>query len=164
MRRACIPTGPNPPRGHPLRRASRARPRGLQPPPRKPQRGWDRHVEMRAPGRWRSPPRSTARCGLPDVPRRSARRPPSTHLRAKPLSRKSCASLFACSSTVPVIISAWPFAAGGDSPRTPRSEEHTSELQSLAYLVCRLLLEKKKRITDKDDRYWMSDDVDLSAH
>src|SRR2546425_3188997 len=28
-----------------------------------------------------------------------------------------------------------------------RSEEHTSELQSLAYLVCRLLLEKKKNIT-----------------
>src|SRR5687767_15499679 len=28
---------------------------------------------------------------------------------------------------------------------TPRSEEHTSELQSLAYLVCRLLLEKKKK-------------------
>src|SRR5205823_13832299 len=27
-----------------------------------------------------------------------------------------------------------------------RSEEHTSELQSLAYLVCRLLLEKKKRL------------------
>src|SRR5687767_15277179 len=30
---------------------------------------------------------------------------------------------------------------------TSRSEEHTSELQSLAYLVCRLLLEKKN--TDK---------------
>src|SRR2546425_4870642 len=30
----------------------------------------------------------------------------------------------------------------------PRSEEHTSELQSLAYLVCRLLLEKKKRRSD----------------
>src|SRR3989441_7804896 len=29
-----------------------------------------------------------------------------------------------------------------------RSEEHTSELQSLAYLVCRLLLEKKKTIND----------------
>src|SRR2546425_8710144 len=29
-------------------------------------------------------------------------------------------------------------------PRGARSEEHTSELQSLAYLVCRLLLEKKK--------------------
>src|SRR2546423_11017443 len=28
--------------------------------------------------------------------------------------------------------------------RVARSEEHTSELQSLAYLVCRLLLEKKK--------------------
>src|SRR2546425_8616160 len=28
--------------------------------------------------------------------------------------------------------------------RLVRSEEHTSELQSLAYLVCRLLLEKKK--------------------
>src|SRR5687767_15558985 len=30
-----------------------------------------------------------------------------------------------------------------------RSEEHTSELQSLAYLVCRLLLEKKKKKKDK---------------
>src|SRR3989441_10452098 len=30
-------------------------------------------------------------------------------------------------------------------PQPPRSEEHTSELQSLAYLVCRLLLEKKKQ-------------------
>src|SRR2546425_8800975 len=29
-----------------------------------------------------------------------------------------------------------------------RSEEHTSELQSLAYLVCRLLLEKKKKSTN----------------
>src|SRR2546425_4555448 len=33
-----------------------------------------------------------------------------------------------------------PVLAGRD-----RSEEHTSELQSLAYLVCRLLLEKKKK-------------------
>src|SRR2546425_8677914 len=30
-----------------------------------------------------------------------------------------------------------------------RSEEHTSELQSLAYLVCRLLLEKKKKKNKK---------------
>src|SRR2546425_9655696 len=30
-------------------------------------------------------------------------------------------------------------------PHVCRSEEHTSELQSLAYLVCRLLLEKKKK-------------------
>src|SRR2546425_7859328 len=32
-----------------------------------------------------------------------------------------------------------------DEDHRPRSEEHTSELQSLAYLVCRLLLEKKKK-------------------
>src|SRR3712207_8862896 len=31
----------------------------------------------------------------------------------------------------------------------PRSEEHTSELQSRQYLVCRLLLEKKKPIVQK---------------
>src|SRR5687767_15553324 len=31
-----------------------------------------------------------------------------------------------------------------------RSEEHTSELQSLAYLVCRLLLEKKKKHNCQD--------------
>src|SRR2546425_3332627 len=33
---------------------------------------------------------------------------------------------------------------GGAEAGAQRSEEHTSELQSLAYLVCRLLLEKKK--------------------
>src|SRR2546425_5198748 len=40
-----------------------------------------------------------------------------------------------------------PIGAGGrrgDDFGGSRSEEHTSELQSLAYLVCRLLLEKKK--------------------
>src|SRR2546423_11041801 len=39
-------------------------------------------------------------------------------------------------------------ADAGDHARQhaqTRSEEHTSELQSLAYLVCRLLLEKKKK-------------------
>src|SRR2546425_12287389 len=35
-------------------------------------------------------------------------------------------------------------------PPRRRSEEHTSELQSLAYLVCRLLLEKKKNILDRN--------------
>src|SRR2546425_3734751 len=34
---------------------------------------------------------------------------------------------------------------GGGCRAEQRSEEHTSELQSLAYLVCRLLLEKKKK-------------------
>src|SRR2546425_8515699 len=42
-----------------------------------------------------------------------------------------------------------PVAADKPKPKdlvqVTRSEEHTSELQSLAYLVCRLLLEKKKK-------------------
>src|SRR2546425_6121716 len=37
----------------------------------------------------------------------------------------------------------------GENRRGHRSEEHTSELQSLAYLVCRLLLEKKKNTSLK---------------
>src|SRR2546425_6181786 len=41
--------------------------------------------------------------------------------------------------------SSLPGAHGREESR--RSEEHTSELQSLAYLVCRLLLEKKKKKT-----------------
>src|SRR5215469_13814548 len=36
-------------------------------------------------------------------------------------------------------------SSDGDIPRLPRSEEHTSELQSRRDLVCRLLLEKKKK-------------------
>src|SRR2546425_7132917 len=43
----------------------------------------------------------------------------------------------------------WCHVMDGESYDDPevatRSEEHTSELQSLAYLVCRLLLEKKKK-------------------
>src|SRR2546425_6511929 len=39
-----------------------------------------------------------------------------------------------------------------EAPGAYRSEEHTSELQSLAYLVCRLLLEKKKKKTDNNNR------------
>src|SRR3712207_9141944 len=37
----------------------------------------------------------------------------------------------------------------GDDPPPQRSEEHTSELQSRQYLVCRLLLEKKKKKNTK---------------
>src|SRR3712207_9001303 len=41
-----------------------------------------------------------------------------------------------------------PHPERGERVRQPvRSEEHTSELQSRQYLVCRLLLEKKKSIT-----------------
>src|SRR5438552_11102714 len=40
-----------------------------------------------------------------------------------------------------------PFVTAGDKPtRRERSEEHTSELQSPDHLVCRLLLEKKKKV------------------
>src|SRR5205814_10253022 len=37
-------------------------------------------------------------------------------------------------------------ARGGRAHGNVRSEEHTSELQSLRHLVCRLLLEKKKKL------------------
>src|SRR5947209_15773587 len=54
-------------------------------------------------------------------------------------------------STPPMISDTYanscpPTAAAPASPSAPgaRSEEHTSELQSRQYLVCRLLLEKKK--------------------
>src|SRR3712207_8137845 len=44
-------------------------------------------------------------------------------------------------------ICAWGcFLTNGSEVKTSRSEEHTSELQSRQYLVCRLLLEKKTSI------------------
>src|SRR6476659_11380988 len=39
----------------------------------------------------------------------------------------------------------WPELTQRSSASSTRSEEHTSELQSLRHLVCRLLLEKKKK-------------------
>src|SRR5205823_12456646 len=44
--------------------------------------------------------------------------------------------------TASIAAASWPAAT---PQQLTRSEEHTSELQSLAYLVCRLLLEKKKQ-------------------
>src|SRR5687767_15540726 len=41
-----------------------------------------------------------------------------------------------------------------EEPFGPRSEEHTSELQSLAYLVCRLLLETKKVLRSMCANHW----------
>src|SRR2546425_8418754 len=70
------------------------------------------------------------------------RRPPrSTLFPYTTLFRSHCPSTArrGPTSTMPSILPAtksWP---------AKRSEEHTSELQSLAYLVCRLLLEKKKK-------------------
>src|SRR2546422_7485776 len=53
---------------------------------------------------------------------------------------------------------AWPFAAApqcspGRDARHFRSEEHTSELQSRLHLVCRLLLEKKKKNSQHIDHH-----------
>src|SRR2546425_11809996 len=49
-------------------------------------------------------------------------------------------------NSLPVVLT-WDSAVSNYPSATikTRSEEHTSELQSLAYLVCRLLLEKKKK-------------------
>src|SRR5712672_1581240 len=53
--------------------------------------------------------------------------------------------LTATSSSSP-LLTTWLASSTKRLPMVlPRSEEHTSELQSLAYLVCRLLLEKKKK-------------------
>src|SRR2546425_4857674 len=57
----------------------------------------------------------------------------AARLRLEASRRSRSATRSKCRSTAPI---AW-----------DRSEEHTSELQSLAYLVCRLLLEKKKKDT-----------------
>src|SRR3712207_7035047 len=76
--------------------------------------------------------------------------------------RQSCSQALFCHCTLR-LISIQPertferlrYSFGGDrpsqtahlalSPYLQRSEEHTSELQSRQYLVCRLLLEKKKK-------------------
>src|SRR3712207_7397250 len=43
------------------------------------------------------------------------------------------------------VLAAPPYVEDGVGEGVRRSEEHTSELQSRQYLVCRLLLEKKKK-------------------
>src|SRR5258707_11102520 len=50
--------------------------------------------------------------------------------------------------TDPQLINPWGISRG-----SARSEEHTSELQSRQYLVCRLLLEKKKKNKKKEILY-----------
>src|SRR2546425_7434749 len=80
------------------------------------------------------------------------RRPPrSTLFPYTTLSRSAAAAAAAEEAArTPELASAAPATAPKvAAPAWPqarmRSEEHTSELQSLAYLVCRLLLEKKKK-------------------
>src|SRR2546423_10730054 len=72
------------------------------------------------------------------------RRPPrSTLFPYTTLFRSRPGEGSAYSPASPSPSSSWGFESWSKSPCS-RSEEHTSELQSLAYLVCRLLLEKKK--------------------
>src|SRR2546425_5603519 len=76
------------------------------------------------------------------------RRPPrSTLFPYTTLFRSIISTRFSSSRTLPghgyFIIAS--IARGSNPFMVLRSEEHTSELQSLAYLVCRLLLEKKKK-------------------
>src|SRR5205823_14333684 len=82
---------------------------------------------------------SDLRSGMSRIPTgRPARWPPSGRRGAAAPSRGTTCTR-AGATTAP--------AACTTSAAAPtRSEEHTSELQSLAYLVCRLLLEKKKKI------------------
>src|SRR3712207_7472988 len=51
-----------------------------------------------------------------------------------------------CSSSSPTVCSSSASSASAALGCGARSEEHTSELQSRQYLVCRLLLEKKKHL------------------
>src|SRR3712207_7826053 len=53
---------------------------------------------------------------------------------------------------------------GTSTSRRPRSEEHTSELQSRQYLVCRLLLEKKKKSTNISSIFSFSLSHSLSSY
>src|SRR3712207_8171709 len=77
------------------------------------------------------------------------RRPPrSTLFPYTTLFRSSCTEALSRSRPSPPSPPPRPARAGRYTPllepSRPRSEEHTSELQSRQYLVCRLLLEKKK--------------------
>src|SRR2546427_10539084 len=67
-------------------------------------------------------------------PPRSTLFPYTTLFRSPAKFRSSC--LPACRYTRGSVVARWP---------ARRSEEHTSELQSQSNLVCRLLLEKKKK-------------------
>src|SRR2546425_8400392 len=79
-------------------------------------------------------------------PPRSTLFPYTTLFRSSPAGRKTSARPQAPIASPPRAASARGARDRVGRMTTPRrSEEHTSELQSLAYVVCRLLLEKKNR-------------------
>src|SRR2546426_8156902 len=95
----------------------------------------------------RRPPRSTLFPYTTLFRSRSARRDRAGHevAEARPRGRRRCGRRPRGGRAAP------DWAAAARPPRDAarhRSEEHTSELQSPCNLVCRLLLEKKKKITD----------------
>src|SRR5205823_12114314 len=83
-------------------------------------------------------------------PPRSTLFPYTTLFRSRPsLHRafeKSGSALFPMAILFVFLFLSAKVIVGFIEPVRSRSEEHTSELQSLAYLVCRLLLEKKKTV------------------
>src|SRR3712207_7846512 len=99
----------------------------------------------------RRPPRSTLfpyttlfRSSAVRSPQSAVLRPRTALSCAKPPARARFAQTCLLTRVAVVIL------PGGPCPRAQkgqrwRSEEHTSELQSRQYLVCRLLLEKKKK-------------------
>src|SRR2546425_9124406 len=91
----------------------------------------------------RRPPRSTL---FPYTTLFRSRRNRFLHLFMKKFTREPVIPFRRASPEVSLIflsLADIPFLTY--SEYVQRSEEHTSELQSLAYLVCRLLLEKKKK-------------------
>src|SRR5438445_4110248 len=82
-------------------------------------------------------------------PPKSTLFPYTTLFRSQPRSRISWSRSIPSSATFRTgckcCSTARRMTAAVEQHLQPRSEEHTSELQSRQYLVCRLLLEKKKR-------------------
>src|SRR5258705_9662232 len=82
------------------------------------------------------------------------RRPPrSTLFPYTTLFRSTICSSLALWFTVISVFHASLAIQPRPSQRGRRSEEHTSELQSLRHLVCRLLLEKKKKIPNSHQHH-----------
>src|SRR3712207_7106933 len=69
-------------------------------------------------------------------------------------------------SPAPYVDTLMPAVTGASTHqrRRERSEEHTSELQSRQYLVCRLLLEKKKRLRARLTASWIGTDERAYAY
>src|SRR2546422_4179833 len=116
---------------------------------------WCRLPQIRGSVR-RSPSRSRARACSP---MRVSKQTPARQPEGKPLDAiRVPAAALARPSTLPIL---WKNTVGIFSAALVwcwRSEEHTSELQSRLHLVCRLLLEKKKK-TKKTNIHVSTDDL-----